>query len=125
MPVTVPYKFNPRSYQRPLLQFFAQGGKRAATAQHRRAGKSKLALNVTIPRMLERIGLYLHTFPIAAQARKILWDGIDRDGNRFLDHFPPSLVAWKNETEMQIGLTNGSIWLLWGTDYYDRLVGTN
>jgi hypothetical protein len=82
-------------------------------------------LNLTIPKMVERVGLYLHTFPIAAQARKILWDGIDRDGMRFLDHFPPALVAWKNETEMQIGLTNGSIWQLWGTDYYDRLVGTN
>jgi len=123
--IELPYKFEPRSYQVPILNYFRQGGTRAASAQHRRAGKSKLALNVTIPKMFERVGLYLHTFPIAAQARKILWDGMDRDGNRFLDHFPPQYVAWKNETEMQIGLTNGSIWQLWGTDYYDRLVGTN
>ena len=125
MAITVPYRFEARSYQLPLLRFFEQGGLRAASAQHRRAGKSKLALNVTIPMMLGRVGLYLHTFPIAAQARKILWDGIDRDGMRFLDHFPPELVVQKNETEMSVTLTNGSIWQLWGTDYYDRLVGTN
>jgi hypothetical protein len=125
MAITVPHRFEARSYQLPLLRFFEQGGLRAASAQHRRAGKSTLALNVTIPKMLDRVGLYLHTFPIAAQACKILWDGIDRDGMRFLDHFPPELVAQKNETEMSVTLTNGSIWQLWGTDYYDRLVGTN
>jgi len=44
---------------------------------------------------------------------------------RFLDHFPTELIADKNETEMSVTLANGSVWQLWGTDYYDRLVGTN
>ncbi len=126
MPITLPYRFEPRYYQIPLLRYFDVGGRRAKCDWHRRGGKDTTALaGVTIPKMLDRVGLYLHTFPIAAQGRKILWDGMNRDGMRFLDHFPPDLVAWKNETEMQIGLTNGSIWQLWGTDYYDRLVGTN
>jgi hypothetical protein len=126
MPVILPHRFNPRSYQIPLVQYFERGGKRADFNCHRRGGKDTTALAaITIPKMLERVGLYLHTFPTAAQARKVFWDGINRDGMPFLEHFPPELVAAKNETEMQITLTNGSIWQLWGTDFYDRLVGTN
>lgn len=126
MPILLPYNFNPRSYQTPVLGYFEQGGKRAKCDWHRRCGKDTTALaGVTIPKMIERVGLYLHTFPTAAQARKVLWDGMNRNGMPFRDHFPPELVADVNHTEMSVTLTNGSIWQLWGTDYYDRLVGTN
>ncbi len=126
MAITVPHNFEPRSYQLPLLRYFAQGGKRAFCAWARRLGKDTTALaGVVIPRMLDRVGLYLHTFPTAAQGRKILWDGRNREGMLFRDHFPRELVADVNHTEMSVTLTNGSTWQIWGTDYYDRLVGTN
>ncbi len=126
MPITLPHHFNPRSYQQPLLEYFERGGKRADCAWHRRSGKGTRAVaGITIPKMLERVGLYLHTFPTAAQARKIIWDGINRQGMRFLDHFPRELVADMNQVEMSVTLTNGSRWELWGTDFFDRLVGTN
>jgi phage terminase large subunit len=126
MAITVPHRFAPRSYQLPLLRFFEAGGTRADCAWHRRSGKDTTALaGVTVPKMLERVGLYLHTFPTAAQGRKALWDGRNRDGMLFRDHFPPELVADVNHTEMSVTLTNGSTWQVWGTDFYDRLVGTN
>lgn len=65
-------------------------------------------------------------FPTARQARKAIWDGIDKDGLKVMDHFPKEVVVSKNETDMKITLTNGSIYQLVGTDMgLDWLVGTN
>lgn len=96
---------------------------------HRRSGKDKSDLNFTISKMYPenngRIGTYFHLFPTYAQAKKVIWDGIDKEGNKVMDHFPPPLVADKNETELQVTLTNGSIYQLIGTDKIDSIVGTN
>jgi phage terminase large subunit len=75
--------------------------------------------------MLARVGTYFYFFPTYAQAKKVIWDGIDGSGFRFLNHFPPELVANKNETEMKITLNQGSIFQLIGTDNMDHVVGTN
>lgn len=65
-------------------------------------------------------------FPTARQARKAIWDGIDKDGLKVMDHFPKEVIVSKNETDMKITLTNGSIYQLVGTDMgLDWLVGTN
>ena len=106
------------------------GIKRAVLVWHRRAGKDKTCLNYTIRQMFSespggRIGIYYHLFPSYAQGKKIIWDGIDREGMRFMDHFPAELIARKNETDLQIELVNGSIWQIVGTDNMDRVVGTN
>lgn len=106
------------------------GKKRAALVFHRRAGKDKTCLNFTIRQMFPespggRIGTYYYFFPTYAQGKKILWDGIDGSGFKFLDHFPSQLVASKNETEMQVTLVNGSIFQIVGTDNIDSIVGTN
>jgi len=93
---------------------------------HRRAGKDKTALNMCIKKMMERVGMYFHLFPTGRQARKAIWDGIDANGQKVLDHFPPPLIASKNETDMKITLVNGSIYQLVGTDMaLDWLVGPN
>lgn len=93
---------------------------------HRRAGKDKCGLNVFIREMFKRKGQYYHLFPTARQARKAIWDGIDRDGLKVMDHFPKEVIASKNETDMKVTLTNGSIYQLVGTDMgLDWLVGTN
>ncbi len=79
-----------------------------------------------IREMFKRKGQYYHLFPTARQARKAIWDGIDRDGLKVMDHFPKEVIASKNETDMKITLTNGSIYQLVGTDMgLDWLVGTN
>ncbi len=125
MRIHLPHHFHPRSYQRAVFEAFDAGITRAACPWHRRSGKDTTALNLTITKMVERVGAYYHFFPTFAQGKRILWDGINREGMPFLDHFPPDLVAQKNETELQITLTNGSIWQLIGTDNMDRVVGTN
>jgi hypothetical protein len=76
--------------------------------------------------MIDRVGTYYYFFPTFNQGRKILWNGIDRDGFRFLDHFPPELIKGEpNITEMKIELKNGSIFQVVGADTIDNLVGTN
>ncbi len=41
---------------------------------------------------------------------------MDRNGFRFIDHFPASLIASTNEAEIQVTLTNGSVIQIIGTD---------
>jgi hypothetical protein len=76
-------------------------------------------------KMLEEVGSYYYLFPTYSQGRKILWEGIDRDGFRFLDHIPKELRANTNNQEMKIELLNGSIFRVVGTDNVDSIVGTN
>ena len=122
----LPYKFIPRPYQ--LNSFNAISSrqyKRGVSVWHRRAGKEKTFLNLTINETQKRVGLYYYFFPTYAQGKKILWDGIDKSGMPFLDHFPKAIVKKKNETELQITLHNGSIFQIIGTDRMDSIVGTN
>lgn len=72
-----------------------------------------------------RIGTYFHLFPTYAQAKKAIWDGSDYEGFKVIEHFPAALVKSKSESELQVEMTNGSIYQLIGTDNIDRVVGTN
>lgn len=101
------------------------GTKRAVWIAHRRAGKDKTLLNYTIKEMFRRIGTYYYLMPTYAQAKKIIWDGIDGDGQKFLNHFPQEAIKNTNNTEMKIELINGSIFQLIGTDKIDSIMGTN
>jgi hypothetical protein len=127
--VDLPYRFQPRAYQLPVLQALERGCTRAITIWHRKAGKDLLALIYCITRMVQRPGLYLHLFPDGVQARRVIWDGQTVDGIPFLDFFPPEIVLGKNETEMSvktIAKDGGmSIYQLVGTDKADRLRGPN
>src|SRR5574343_37467 len=121
----LPYGWDPRPYQLPAWSGLEAGIKRAVWIWHRRAGKDLTALNWTVPQTIERVGLYWHLLPTYNQGRKILWDGMNRDGRQFLDYFPPDLITRVNNQDMQLTLASGSIWQVVGTDYYDRLVGSN
>ncbi len=74
---------------------------------------------------ISRVGLYLYMFPELGQARKVIWNGIDKDGMRFLDHIPRELIRSVNNTEMSVTLINGSIIQMAGSDRYDNLMGAN
>jgi len=93
-----------------------EGKKRACCVWHRRAGKDKTFMNFLIPQMLQRKGAYNYYFPTASMGRDILWDGMDKSGFRFMDHFPPELIKRTNSTEMLVELRNGSIFKIRGTD---------
>ena len=123
--ITIPHLFKPRVYQEELLRAIDMGYKRFIAIYHRRAGKDKTMFNMIIRESLKRVGVYYYFFPEYAQGRRVLWDGIDGSGMRFLDHIPESLIQSKNSTDMKIILTNGSIIQIMGTDKFDKVRGAN
>jgi hypothetical protein len=127
MEITIPHKFQPRTYQLPFLQAMDNGKKRAILIHHRRAGKDKICFNFMVKKAFERVGTYFYFLPEYAQAKKVIWENIDNDGFRMLDHIPKEVLKKKpNDTELKIELVNGSVIQLLGADVFDKSgVGTN
>jgi len=125
MSITLPYKYTPREYQVPLCAALDKGYRRAVSVWHRRAGKDKTLINIMTKEMFKRVGVYYYFFPSYNQGRKILWDGVGRDGFPFTDHIPQGLRANTNNQEMKIKMVNGSLFQVVGSDKIDSLVGTN
>ena len=124
--IELPHEWSPRAYQLPLWQYMEEGGTRAVAVWHRRAGKDSESINFTSCAAHVRVGTYWHMLPTAIQGRRVVWDGIGRDGVKFIDQaFPPSLRKSVNNTEMKIELKCGSIWQVVGSDNYNSLVGSN
>jgi len=129
------FQYTPRAYQLPLLQYLFPNprGKRAVVVWHRRAGKDVTLLNALITAALyDRVGVYYYLFPTYAQGKRIIWDGIDGNGRKFLSYIPEAAIAIgrdgkpkMNETELKIELVNGSIIQIIGTDRFDNIRGTN
>ncbi len=125
MEITLPHNYKQRDYQIPLWSYLEGGGKRAVAIWHRRAGKDITALNWTICSIAERPGLYWHLLPTYNQGRKIIWDGISKEGVPFLDAWPHDLIKSVNNTDMKLETVNRGLWQVVGTDFVDRLVGPN
>lgn len=127
MNITLPKLFTPREYQKEVMkQFFIEKKKRILCVWHRRAGKDRVWLNILIAAAMQRKGLYYYTFPTLTLARKAIWEGIGKDGTKFLDQIPKEIIKGKpNNSEMKIEFVNGSIMRMAGTDQYDKLRGTN
>lgn len=124
--ITLPHNFTPRPYQLPFFQAMDGGKRRAVLVDHRRAGKDKSAFNFMVKESFRRVGVYYYFFPTYQQGRKVLWDGIDRDGFKFLDHIPAAVRKGDpNQTEMKVNLVNGSLIQVVGSDNIDTVVGTN
>ena len=124
--VIIPNNWNPRLYQRPLWKYLSSGGTRAVAVWHRRSGKDSLAINWTSKAVMQRVGVYWHMLPLNTQARKVIWDGIDKQGRRLIyQAFPPEIIKAVNSQEMKIEFINGSIWQCVGSDNYNALVGGN
>lgn len=124
MEIETPYKFTPRNYQIPFFNALDKYN-RAVIVAHRRWGKDKTGLNLMIDKMTQRVGIYYYFLPTFRQAKRIIWDGIDKDGFKFLDHFPPEMIIRKNESDMKIDIVGGSLFQLVGTDNYNAIMGTN
>ncbi len=124
--VKLPHLYAPRFYQAPLWEKMNAGIKRAVLVWHRRAGKEKSCWNFTIKEACKRVGTYYYFFPHFSQGRKILWDGADKEGLKFLDHIPKDLIkGHPNSTEMKLRLQNDSLIQVIGTNNIDSIVGTN
>lgn len=124
-----------RPYQQEVIDWFrpknhpsgrGKGGKRAVEVWHRRAGKDRVATFIESELAFQRVGLYWHALPEYAQARRVIWDNLTRDGRRLIhENFPPAAGCKYLEHEMKIILPNGSIWQPVGADNFNSLVGSN
>ena len=119
-------QFQPRPYQKNLIKALNSGIKRAVFCCHRRGGKDVTVFNWCIYQLLLNPGwTAFHILPTYSQAKKVIWDSSTNDGLRILDYIPRELIESKNGQQMQIRLTNGSLYQLIGSDNIDSLVGTN
>ena len=126
--IEIPHDWTPRDYQMPLWEALQTGVRRACVVWHRRAGKDAVSLNWTIREAFRRKGIYWHVLPTYRQARKIVWEGMTKDGRRYIDHWPEELITRKRDDEMTLWLANGSIWQCVGAETEEdvnKLVGTN
>lgn len=120
------FAFQPRPYQVPSFKAKANGYKRGVCIWPRRHGKDLHGLVLMVGEALKRVGLYNYYFPTFSLAKKIVWKGMDKDGRPFLSYIPAELIKDKNETDLRIELTNGSILQLVGTDNINQnMVGIN
>lgn len=110
--------FEPRGYQVDFLRAMDNGCKRAVLVWHRRAGKEVSCFNYMIRQAYwHRIGTYVYFFPTSTLGRRILWDGVDKEGKRFIDYIPSSIREGNiNNNEMKIRLKNGSVIQIIGSD---------
>lgn len=119
-------KFQPRPYQLPLIRAFDNGTRRLVQVWHRRSGKDITDLNLVIAEMAANVGNYFYAFPEYAQGKKALWEGIGKDGKRYLEYFPKEWIQGKpNDSEMKIKFKNGSIFRVVGVDAVDSIMGAN
>jgi phage terminase large subunit len=125
MEIVLPHQYTPRDYQLPVLEALDSGYKRIIQVWHRRSGKDKTDINIIAKKHVERVGAYYYFFPTYRQGKKILWEGIDKDGFRFLDHFPKPLIESIDNTDMKIRFRNGSLFQVIGIENIDSVVGTN
>lgn len=124
--IKIPYKWQPRDYQKPLWDALNSGFQRAIYVWHRRAGKDLFGLNWLISEAIFGTpGTYWHIFPSFKQGKRAIWQESDLNGRKYLDYFPKELIVGKpNDQEMKIKLWNGSIYQIVGSDDVDSLRGS-
>lgn len=119
-------RFKPRDYQIPIMDAIENKGyRRVLGILPRRAGKDITAFNIAIRACLRKPCVIYYIFPTYSQGKKVIWDSVTGEGQRFLDYIPPQLIKSKNSQEMKIVFVNGSILQIVGSDNYDSLRGTN
>ncbi len=143
--VDLPFKYVPRWYQLPSWDaLWATGWEegtgnpetdvtRAYLCHHRRAGKDLNLFNLMQCKAAQRVGIYVHIFPTLTEGRKVIWNGMDREGRRYLDYIPghkefasnktKGWVIRKRDDEMSIEYENGSIYQVLGADHPDAVRG--
>jgi len=112
----IPYRFKPRPYQLEILQA-PQRFKIAVI--HRRAGKSKTALNQQISRALYKKGVYYYFLPTYRQAKSVIWDALIKE------HIPLEVIDKINDSELAVYYKNGSIQRFAGCEDVDKHRGIN
>lgn len=120
--ITIPYNFTLRPYQLELFKALDSGLKRALCIWPRRAGKDICFFNYVVKKAFTEPGNYYYIFPFYAQAKKAMWEGSTKHGDRYLDYIPSNTYK-TNSNELRIELFNGSIIRFIGSDNIDALRG--
>lgn len=133
--VQIPYNFTLRDYQVPAWAALESGCTRIVLLWHRRCGKDLFSFNWLVTQIIERPGLYWHCSPFIKQGRKLMWEGYDKNGRRFLDYIPGgvpgrhdqpgSIVERSRNDEMSLLFHNGAKFQCVGADDPSSLVGPN
>jgi hypothetical protein len=124
--IAIPNGFTPRKYQARAMLAFDAGFKRGVYVWARRSGKDVTFMHQIAKMAHKRIGTYFHMLPTFTQAKRNVWDAIDDQERRILDHvFPPILRKTTNETDLKLQLKCGSVYQLIGADSYNLVVGAN
>ena len=115
-----------RTYQQRAWKTLKNGCRRAVLLWHRRAGKDSVALHWTVLQATHTPGVYWHVFPTAKQGRKVIWDGVTRQGRPVLEAWPRENIVGRSEADMKLKFGNGSVWQVVGSDNYNEaLIGAN
>jgi len=119
MEITIPHNFKaPTSYQ---IEYLKDTHRFAILVWHRRARKTRTALNKQVKRIFKRTepGVCYYVLPTYKQAKQVVWDVLIND------HIPKELYDKKNDSELAIYYKNGVIQRFIGAEDYDKHRGTN
>lgn len=121
--IQIPFNFTPRNYQLELFQALdGQQGKpktrkkRAILRWHRRAGKDKCCWCYLLKEAAQIPGNYFYVFPTKTMSRQALWENVDKNGFKLLDHLPKDYIKRLSNQEMLIEMINGSTLRVLGYD---------
>ena len=125
---TIPYNFIARAYQLEFLREIEKAVDGESDKRyfyqiwHRRSGKDKTNIADVVPRRLIKDPCQVkYVYPTSVMGRGHLWEAIDKDGFKFINHIPRELrVGDANSTRMVINVKNGT-----NTDSQFQIVGAN
>lgn len=110
-----------KSKDRYVLEYLGAKQRFAILVWHRRAKKSRSALNKQVMRIMARKepGVCYYVLPTYRQAKQVVWDALIND------HIPPEIYEKKNDSELAIYYKNGVIQRFVGSEDPDKHRGTN
>jgi len=120
--ITIPHNLK---LQRPqdnyVIDYLKDNHRFAILVWHRRAKKSRSALNKQIGRIIDRnaAGVCYYVLPTYRQAKQVIWDALIND------HVPIEIIDKKNDSELAIYYKNCVIQRFIGAEDYDKHRGTN
>lgn len=113
-----------RDYQQRIWDtLISKNIRRSFILMHRRAGKDVFCLQYLIQEAIDVPGNYWYILPQQNQVRRAIWEGITKDGVKYLSFIPEQVIEKISDMEMKVYLKNGSIISFIGGDRYDSLVG--
>lgn len=122
MELTIPHNFNlEKGRDDYVVEYMGAAQRFALLVWHRRAKKSRSALNKQVKKILKRKtpGVCYYVLPTYRQAKQVVWDTLIND------HIPAELYDKKNDSELAIYYKNGVIQRFIGSEDPDKHRGTN